>query len=618
MGPLLLLLQSFQDLPAPLAAPRAAASERVVELTWDGVTTDPSSLAAGALGGTWQVLREQPAGLICNRRVLLQRVADGLPVADAVARVNWLRDGSLWIVGDAAANLAGLADAPALLSASEAAEIALRLCGTRWHARATAVRAEVFPHAAGARRVWSVDLVTPESEAFAFRVRVDARSGEVVEIADLAVRESAAGVNGTGYTFLPNPVQTLNDPGLTDQNDSGSAVPSAAYFKVVLRDLDGSGKLNGPWASTSATQNQSVHTDLVFSAYRNLQVFEEVVGYFHVDAMQRRLQSLGLTARREQQKMDVADLLFGNWEYANASYNQFSNVMTFGTLGVDFAEDADVVIHEYGHSLHDDVQGGIGGGENGAVSEGFSDFLAGIHADDALLGEWVAIGLGGWSGFPAVRRMDGTKRYPEDLTGEVHEDGEIWSGALWEIQSLIGADAALILALEGLGLGTANTGMVQQARNLVLADSQLHGGAHEPYLLGPLIRAGLLEAPFGIPTLEASARGLRAGETLEFLVRDASRPGAEFQIVLSRRATPAQTGPPYFADLDIGTELLNFSESLAVFSGTLNANGAATRSVVVPPVLDHKSIFFAQVMILGAGGFADAVAPPIGFRAERN
>ncbi len=618
MGPLLLLLQSFQDLPVPFAAPRAAASERVVELTWDGAEADPSSLAAGVLGGTWQVLREQTASRICSRRVLLQRVADGLPVADAVARVNWLRDGTLWVAGEAAADLAGLDGSPALLTGRGAAEIALRLCGARWHARAAAVRAEILPHPAGARRVWSVDVVTPESEAFAFRVRVDARNGEVVEIADLAVRESAAGVNGTGYTFLPNPVQTLNDPGLTDQNDSASAVPSAAYFQVVLRDLDGSGRLNGPWASTSATQNQSLHTDLDFSAYRNLQVFEEVVGYFHVDAMQRRLQSLGLTARMEQQKMDVADLLFGQWEYANASYNQISNVMTFGTLGVDFAEDADAVIHEYGHSLHDNVQGGIGGGENGAVSEGFGDFLAGIHSDDALLGEWVAIGLGGWSGFPAVRRMDGTKRYPEDLSGEVHQDGEIWSGALWEIQSLIGADATLSLAIEGLGLGTTQTGMVQQARNLVFADQQLHGGAHEPYLIGPLIRAGLLEAPFGTPTLEASERGLRAGEVFEFLVRDASRPGAVFQIVLSRRATQSQTGAPYFADLDIDTDLLHFSESLAVFSGALNANGAATRSVVVPSLLDHKSAFFAQVMILGSGGSADAVSPPIGFRAERN
>ena len=41
-----------------------------------------------------------------------------------------------------------------------------------------------------------------------------------------------------------------------------------------------------------------------------------------------------------------------------------------------------------------------------------------------------------------LRRVDGNKHYPEDLVGEVHADGEIWSRALWDIHKALGAKLA--------------------------------------------------------------------------------------------------------------------------------------------------------------------------------
>jgi zinc metalloprotease ZmpB len=37
-----------------------------------------------------------------------------------------------------------------------------------------------------------------------------------------------------------------------------------------------------------------------------------------------------------------------------------------------------------------------------------------------------------------LRRVDGTKHYPQDVRGEVHADGEMWSAALWRARGLIG------------------------------------------------------------------------------------------------------------------------------------------------------------------------------------
>src|SRR6476660_3624577 len=48
---------------------------------------------------------------------------------------------------------------------------------------------------------------------------------------------------GSAQVFVPNPVSSLGDESLTDQKDSDSAVPAAAYHAVQLTNLDGSGFL---------------------------------------------------------------------------------------------------------------------------------------------------------------------------------------------------------------------------------------------------------------------------------------------------------------------------------------------------------------------------------------
>lgn len=598
--------------PWPVArrAERAGLTESAVLLP--EADPRPEAVAASVLGGRWRLVMSQPPSLTSDQRFLLERIERDHPIADEIARVNYLRDGRVWVYGHRT-TLTG-DPVPAALTRAAAEELARASVATAWEARAFDARLEWLGAVHGAQLVWRVDLVSSGADSFAWRVRVDARRGTVLELEERATRH--AGVNGAGAGFLPNPVQTLGDGTLRDHDDSAFAVPHSAYHQVVLRDLDGSGYLDGPWASTASTRNRSFRANLNFTAFRNQLEFEEVMGYAHVDTMQRRLQGLGIHARREQQRMDVADLLFDRWEYANASYNQFSNVMFFGTLGVDFAEDADVLLHEYGHSLHDNLQGGLGKQENAALSEGFSDFLACLQADDALLGEWVATSIPPEGSVRWVRRCDELKRHPMALVGDPHADGEIWSGALWETRHFLGDDVMLQLATEALALGTQNTDMPGAARNLRLADQLLHQGAHERYLLGPLGRAGLVPTPSGEPTLGASERRLRHGEAVELRLRDATRPGSAFQIVFSASATPADAGAPFNVKLDLGNELVARCMSEPALSGSLDAFGEATIRLPAAPIR-HGAVWFAQAMVLDATGMAEALTAPIAFRAER-
>lgn len=92
---------------------------------------------------------------------------------------------------------------------------------------------------------------------------------------------------------------------------------------------------------------------------------------------------------------------------------------------------ADVVYHEFGHALH--LQSLIpGAGEfEGALSEGASDYLAATITGDP------GTARGFFHSSQPLRHIDpsdGERAWPHDLVGEVHADGLIIAGALWDMR----------------------------------------------------------------------------------------------------------------------------------------------------------------------------------------
>ncbi len=108
----------------------------------------------------------------------------------------------------------------------------------------------------------------------------------------------------------------------------------------------------------------------------------------------------------------------------------------------------DVVYHEFGHSLHDhSVIPGEGEWE-GALSEGLSDTLA-----QAITGD-PAMGRGFFKTSSPLRHLNPSRdlRWPDDVTGEVHVDGEIIGGTLWDLRVALeerhGKDAGYAIFLK--------------------------------------------------------------------------------------------------------------------------------------------------------------------------
>src|SRR5262249_15003115 len=147
-----------------------------------------------------------------------------------------------------------------------------------------------------------------------------------------------------------------------------------------------------------------------------------------------------LNVNNRQQELIVDDI-----PDDNSFYSPGDKAIHMGTGGVDDGEDADVFVHEYGHSTQDNQDPGFGaGGNEGAQGEGLGDYQAGSmedvlpaqagHAevtDPNCIADWDSTAYSP-DNPPCLRRLDGKKHFPEAADGEVHDDGEMWSAAAFK------------------------------------------------------------------------------------------------------------------------------------------------------------------------------------------
>lgn len=475
------------------------------------------------------------------------------------------------------------------------------------------------------RRVWFADKksqlrIAHEVWVYAadplgdFLVVVDGHSGKIL------FRENRmAFAEGEALVFWPNPMQTTGNTGLQDNGDATTSVLDGERVLVTLEGLDeGTGRLKGEYADLTLSGGKvwsyADEADRVYRYDRDDDRFEEAVIYHTVDQIQRYMHSLGFdddtgTANGIR---DFPTLANAHWDDAdNSFYSTGDDAIHFGDGGVDDGEDADVVAHELGHAIQHDQNSCWGGGEMGAMGEGFGDYLAASFfnangdaayqaANAACIAEWDATSYSGTVP-PCLRRVDGHKIYPDDLVGGVHADGEIWSAFLWDVREVAGGTTTDRIVLEHHFALPCGATMVDGAQALLQADQDLNGGANAGTIRSAACDRGIFRQTQcgGLSlTLAASPSPVISGEELTYRLTIRNLGDAAASDVSALVSVPDETRFVGGSASDEGTE----SAGAVSWPAFELAAGAATtrefRVVVTAP--GGAGVLFADDMEVGA------------------
>jgi hypothetical protein len=312
-----------------------------------------------------------------------------------------------------------------------------------------------------------------------------------------------------GAVFAVNPVQSSGNQNLVDDKDSATAVPASEYKLVPLTNLDGSGYLRGDWANVASETGKPVSAKTGYVFNRHDDQFEQVMAYYWVTQAQLYIQSLGfgstLRAVNKRQQLVRIDQFGGDNSFYRNGTKKLT--ITLGKGGVDDAEDAEVVVHEYGHSVQDDQVPGFGSSlDAGSIGEAFGDYLAvsvGLAASKpaagvpaACVADWDSVSY--TSTVPhCLRRVD-TNLTVAQRGNEVHFDGQIWSRALWDIRNGIDAtpqgtvrDADRIIIEAQFAFDPA-TSFAAAAQDTLDAAHELYGSQYDAIITKAFKDRGIL------------------------------------------------------------------------------------------------------------------------------
>jgi subtilisin-like proprotein convertase family protein len=419
---------------------------------------------------------------LAGTTVRFEQRVQGIPVLAPDLAVTLDRSNRVTFVSSGYEPGLSLASVTPSLSASDARTAALARLQVEGALQLDRTRLVVVPEGKVARLAWQVRLVPSVAPTGDWEVLVDAGTGAIVRVEDHALY-----VNGSGKTFDPDPLGTAHatygSPGYTDGADATTAQLDAARSTRTLLDLTDLGggtlKLEGPYAQIVDTESplKGLFTQVgtTFDFDRSQDAFEAVNVYHHIDQIMRHVNvTLGVSVMPYQYAGGVRFDPSGLNGTDNSHYVTSTGQLAFGEGGVDDAEDADVVIHELGHGLHDWLTGGGLSQVNG-LSEGLGDYVAQSYSRS--LGQWASneapyhwvFSWDGHNEYWGGRVTNYGATYPGGLVNQVHADGQIWSTSLMRIWNDIGRNKTDAAVFEGIAMTNSGSNQNDAAQAVLQA-----------------------------------------------------------------------------------------------------------------------------------------------------
>ena len=555
-----------------------------------GLSSDPADL---------QLVGERES--LLARHFTFQQLIHGIPVDGAQVIVSVAkRDGRVSRVFNNSYPVqdATILSRSALLDTDDAYGLAWRQVRAHGELLSTPGAKLVYtPEGTDFRLNWIVDLHLsgPSGD---WQLRIDAQTGEVVDLADrtlvrmkteeserslddrineyqgplafrpaefekrarrdldeAAAQDAAAKsrATGSGVVFDPNPRTTLRDNYLRDSDPAGDFAD--AYFTRALEDIAYDGSiytLDGAWVYIldfeAPYTPPSTTTDGIWDRQRGMNSFNDAMVYYQLDQSQRYMQSLGFVGGSGIQEGPIGADSDGLNGADNSHYIPGSNKLAFGHGCVDDSEDADVILHEYGHAINHDINNSWGGGDMGAIGEGWGDYWGAAYSYGTLNGDvfyknwifhWDGHGAGNWCWPGRILNAYGAQ-YVHSTTYGAHQlipggyqSDELWSTPIFQTmltcveqhgETKESVDTILLESQFGLGSGLK---MRDMANAIIATAQQLEpDGPHAGVFVEKFLVHNIILAPvpaIGVEAFEVVAEpsgngAADPGETVDLRV----------------------------------------------------------------------------------------------------
>lgn len=312
-------------------------------------------------------------------------------------------------------------------------------------------------------------------------------AGRIIDSLDLIRRLDTA---VSAYVFAPDPLSVANVPygGIyVDSNDGNTAVLDSLRTEAHVQltwngvgfTLANSAAVIQEFDPPSVAVPVLPGPDAKFS--RSDSEFEMINVLYHIYEWKQRMASLGYGGM-----VNYAIPVDVN-AYSGADQSAFDFGTTpprlyFGEGGVDDAEDADVVVHEYGHAMAYGAAPGTNIGiQRQALEEAICDYWAVSWSKIQSPYRWPLVFTWDghnefWSGRSAVNTQQ--KMYPGlSFTGP-YSHTSVMVDALVRGRQRVGATVMDGLVMEALYSLTSSTTFKQFAEAVLRADTLKHGGVH--------------------------------------------------------------------------------------------------------------------------------------------
>lgn len=225
-----------------------------------------------------------------------------------------------------------------------------------------------------------------------------------------------------------------------------------------------------------------------FSFSRSNNFFEGINAFYHINNFHDYIENLGFT------DLDPTKIVVDVHGNAGADNSFFTNLPTprliFGDGGVDDAEDADVIVHEYTHALSYFASPNTNNGaERKALDEALGDYFCSTYS--ASFNNYNKNNVFSWDGhndFWGGRISNSDSTYKSlDLSKSIYFNAQIMSSTFMDIYEKLGREITDVLILESMYYNVSENSFFDLADNLLRIDSLLYNGKYKCEIFNVLV-----------------------------------------------------------------------------------------------------------------------------------